>query len=297
MDSNNSSVIYTGTQRLFRSTDKGRNWEVISGPLVNSDNPSGNLNFGTLTSITVSEHNGDHVYVGTDDGNLWRTLDYGETYQNISVDLPERWVTSIAVDPWLESGLYVTFSGFRFGESKAQVFYSDDYGDSWQDYGSNLPDIPVNDIVIDDIKANTVYLACDVGVYYTEDRGDSWELLDDQLPNVPIIDIDYHKESRYLVAASYGRGMYKYPLGLPSSNINLSAEAFQLYPNPANSIIHIDTEYNVKEIRLYDLQSRLVLKNTNFDEIFVGGLKSGTYVVQVITDKGFALKKAVILIQ
>ena len=76
--------------------------------------------------------------VGTDDGNLWRSLDYGLNYELISNDLPDRWVTSIACDPWNDSGVYVCYSGFRYGESSAQVFYSDDHGDNWIDLGKEL---------------------------------------------------------------------------------------------------------------------------------------------------------------
>ena len=105
------------------------------------------------------------IYVGTDDGNVWRTLDGGVSYENISSGIPTRWITAIKHDPWLISGVYVTVSGFRFGESQSHVFYSDDYGSTWQDLGQNLPDIPVNDIQIDLQNSNFIYIATDAGVF------------------------------------------------------------------------------------------------------------------------------------
>ncbi|NNE26420.1 MAG: hypothetical protein HKN09_06220, partial [Saprospiraceae bacterium] len=99
MDPQNTSVLYTGSQFLFKTEDRGTNWSVISPPLVNADNPVGNLSFGTLTSIDVSTLDSNIIYIGTDDGKLWVTLDGGLSYENISEDLPQRWITSVKHDP------------------------------------------------------------------------------------------------------------------------------------------------------------------------------------------------------
>jgi len=99
IDPNNTSVLYTGSQNLYRTTNKAQNWEVISPSLVNSDNPQGNLTFGSLTTIDVSAHDSEVIYIGTDDGNVWVTKDAGSTYDNISDGIPKRWITAVLLVP------------------------------------------------------------------------------------------------------------------------------------------------------------------------------------------------------
>ena len=296
MDPVNYSTLYTGTQSLFRTRDKGLNWEEISPQLTKNDAPPGNLSYGTLTYIEVSDHDHDHIYIGTDEGNLWRTLDQGNNYDLISGNLPDRWVTSIATDPWNASGVYVCYSGFRYGESTAQIYYSDDHGDNWTDIGKNLPDIPVNDIVVDDLKSNTFYVATDIGVFYTEDNGDNWTLLGTAIPNVPIIDLDYHSDERILVAASYGRGMYKMELGTPSSTVNLSKSDINIYPNPASTYVWIESNRVVREVKLYSSDGVLIKQYHNTNELDVSGLKSGTYIFRIDDGDSVTVKKCLIFI-
>ncbi len=70
-------------------------------------------------------------------------------WTNISTSLPTRWVTRVAVDPYDAMTAYVTLSGFRYDEYLPHVFKTTNAGISWLDISSNLPDAPVNDIIID----------------------------------------------------------------------------------------------------------------------------------------------------
>lgn len=83
------------------------------------------------------------------------------------------------------------------------------------DLSGNLPEAPLNDIVIDPIDHSTLYVASDVGVYKGSSTG-IWSILGDSLPNVPITDLTLHHPTRMLVAATYGRSMYKFDLGIPT---------------------------------------------------------------------------------
>ena len=295
LDPTDASIIYSGTQTMQRSIDAGETWEVISPRLVNDNNPPGNISYGTLTYIEVSAHNPQHIYIGTDDGNVWRSLDNGETYENISESLPDRWITSIAVDPWSESGVYLTISGFRFGDSDSQVFYSDDYGSTWLDIGSNLPDVPVNDIICDDLLESSLYLATDIGVFITNDRGLTWRLLGSELPNTVISDLDYHSDDRILVAASYGRGMYTFNLEEPTSSIQLDQSLVSIQPNPANHEIFIESNAENVSFELFDLGgSKLLSSQGNHVEI-PENVKSGTYLLRIYENETFHVFRCIII--
>ena len=84
-DPQDSQVLYTGTQRVYKTTNAAGNWSPISPDLTDGDG-GGNLTFGTITSISVSPEDQNLIYVGTDDGNVWRTDDGGTNWINISVD-------------------------------------------------------------------------------------------------------------------------------------------------------------------------------------------------------------------
>ncbi len=293
MDPNQTEVLYTGTQSLFRTTDKANQWTKISDDLVNADNPSGNLEFGTLTTIDVSSHDSDVIYIGTDDGNAWVTRDGGSSYTDISEGLPQRWMTSISHDPLDPAGVYISVSGFRFGESLAQVYYSDDYGSTWDAIGSPLPDIPVNDVLGDPEISGTAYAATDIGVYVTEDRGNTWQRMGTDMPVVPITDIDIDQGSRTLAAASYGRGMYTYDLPKFTATIETNSITYSIYPNPVTDYVNVDTDEHVKLIEIYDVEGKLVLSNSQKYQMNMKALYQGTYFIRVYTEKGSFTEKIV----
>jgi len=75
-DPANNDIMYYGTQRVYQTTNTGTSWAAISPDLTNGSG-MGNLTFGTITSIDVSPLNSDIIYTGSDDGNVYRTLDGG----------------------------------------------------------------------------------------------------------------------------------------------------------------------------------------------------------------------------
>lgn len=242
-----------------------------------------------MTTIDVSTLDSQVIYIGTDDGNVWVTRDGGDNYDNISEGLPERWITAVAHDPLDEAGVYATVSGFRFGESQSQVFYSDNFGETWRDIGQNLPDVPVNDIIADDLLFGKIYIATDIGVFVGENRGDWWALLGADLPVSPVIDLDFDSASRKLAAATYGRGMFSFVL--PNETSSVEDERLvqnTIHPNPAAITLDV-TEFtrDSKSVSIYNLQGQLILKSS--DRIIdIQELVPSTYIVQ--RDDGAALR-------
>jgi hypothetical protein len=229
--------MYYGTNRLYRSINRAESWNVISPDLTNG--PGINIPFGTITTIAVAPTDSSVVYVGTDDGNVWVTLDGGTNWTAISASLPQRWVTRVAADPQDELTAYVTFSGYRWDEYLAHIYRTTDAGNNWTDISSNLPEAPLTDIIIDPASDSTLYVSSDVGVFMTDNLGISWSVLGDSLPNSPTMDLVLHNNTRTLVAATYGRSMYKYDLDFitPVASEEFQPMEFQLfqnYPNPFN---------------------------------------------------------------
>ncbi len=292
MDPNNSRVLYTGSQQLYRTINGADSWQAISPVLVNESNPQGNLTFGSITAIDVSSHDSQVIYIGTDDGNLWVTKDGGATYNSIKGAIPDRWITAVTHDPHRPAGVYVTVSGFRFGEAEGQVYYSSDFGENWASIGAGLPDVPCNDIVADGIIDELIYVATDIGVFTSVSRGDHWSLLGTNLPVVPVTDLDIHDETRLLAAATFGKGMYTYDLPLSVANEELVSESkILLYPNPVIEYLTVETEINVLGVEIYNLAGILLKKEAKSKRIYCGDLVSGTYTAVIRTESGVEVKK------
>lgn len=310
-DPANPATLYYGANRLYKTTNHAVSWTPISSDLTNG--PGVNLTYGTITTISVSPVNTEIIYVGTDDGNVW-ILDDG-TWEILSGSLPNRWVTRVAADPWDESTVYVTFSGYRWDEYLPHIFRSEDKGQNWEDISDGLPEIPLNDVIIDPEDNQTLYAASDAGVFISHDKGEQWGLLGDNLPLVPVNDLDLHNETRTLVAATFGRSMYLYDLYQDTLTTNTGAGLktpsplrMQVFPNPVklNSRIQItaSTATNA-EIMLLNVNGKtLAIKQINtlhpgmvelrLAEFNTSTLKPGIYYLCLQTKSGVVTEKIVV---
>ncbi|MEP7195617.1 MAG: T9SS type A sorting domain-containing protein [Saprospiraceae bacterium] len=308
-DPTDTKVLYYGTNRLYKSLDQADNWSVISPDLTNGN---GGNNLGTISCIAVSYSNNKVIYAGTDDGNVWNTLDAGMNWKKISSTLPNRWVTRIAVDKTNAAIAYVTLSGFRKNEYLSHIFRTENYGSSWQDISYNLPEAPLNDILIDPMDNSTLYVASDVGVFKGSNKG-NWTILGDSLPFVPVNDLTLHSASRQLLAATFGRSMYTYDLGLSTSTNQLDKTEkfidFTVLNNPVFSELKLILNFSNQEfgkIQLYNMNGELQynlflgsfnsgIQQMNFNISNIQEIKSGIYYCVLITNKNKFSKKILIL--
>jgi len=157
-----SEIVFYGSNKLYTS-DKAVFWTVISPDLTDGQHPSGSLSYGTLTAIAPSYLNLDTVYVGSDDGNVNVTFNGGNTWENITNGLPDRYITSIAISHNDDQIAYITFSGFSVLDYTPHIFKTEDGGQNWSDISSNLPSIPVNDIIL---FTNSIFVATDLNVWH-----------------------------------------------------------------------------------------------------------------------------------
>ncbi|MDW3649966.1 MAG: glycosyl hydrolase [Bacteroidia bacterium] len=298
---NNSRILYFGGSKLFKSTDRAENWTPISPDLTQGPG-MGNLTVGVLTSLSVSSQNTQTIITGADDGTLSVTRDGGTNWSSVSDALPDRWITRVLADPSFSRGIYATFSGYRFGSNEGHVYKSLNLGSSWTDITGDLPDIPINDI-IKTLPDNRLYIATDIGVYFSENDGTNWELLGLGLPNVVVTDLDYHEASNVLVAASYGRGLYRISLeeGIASSiEPSFQFLPLQAFPNPSTEIsslrLHLEKAGKFS-LSIRDLQGALakpieeLLLHAGRHEIelTLGKLAAGIYLIE-LTEEAQALR-------
>lgn len=274
----NPQIMYFGTNKLYKSTNRAQSWTAIS-PDLTSGGGNGNLTYGTITCMDVSSVNTDIIYVGTDDGHVWISQNDGDDWLDISENLPLRWVSSIACDPFQELTAYVCLSGYRYNTYMPHILKTTDGGLSWTDLQGNLPEIPINVIIPDPAVESAYYLATDFGLYYTTDGGAIWNIMGEGLPNSPIVDMDFHPETRNLIAATYGRSLYRISVdafvGLNEINSQAQVE-INVYPNPFTDQLNISL--NVKEagkiiVELFNIEGKII------QTIFKGQLESGNQII------------------
>ncbi len=297
-DPANPQIMYYGANRLYKSVNAAGNWTPISPDLSNGPY-TGNLTFGTITSIDVSTINSNKIYVGTDDGNVWHTNDGGTNWELISNGLPNRWVTKVLASRETTNGVYVTYSGYRYGEDDGHVYRSIDAGLNWMDISINLPDIPVNDIVQD--ANDYLYIGTDIGVFATATNGAVWEAVGSSLPSVVVTDMHISEASQYLYAATYGRSIYKADI----SDIILQSPQHEvpevaIYPNPASSIvtIEISNTSEVKAVKVINMLGSLVLSHNPTAtgmQIDIDGLKTGLYFIEIDMGNNTTITKKLII--
>jgi len=129
VDPKNSDVIITGSAqgRVMISTNGGRDWKDVTAGLPRR----------FITSLTIDSRS-DAIYAtvsGYGSGHLFRTLDRGSTWTNLSTTLPNTPVNALLLDPLDANTLY---AGTDVG-----VFRSLDNGQNWNVFNAGMPPVTV----------------------------------------------------------------------------------------------------------------------------------------------------------
>ncbi len=254
----NDQVVYFGTQRVWKSTQNGSNWIAMSEDLTDGEDNS----FNTLTTLSVSPLNESYVLVGSADGNVHISLNAGFGWNSITDGLPDRWITRVAFDPIDEETIYVTVSGFRWDEALPHVFKSINLGESWIEISGDLPEIPVNAIVINPINNEELIVGTDAGTYITHNGGVNWENMAGNMPQTPVVALRINPLTNWLYAATYGNSIYKVNLndlyvGFEESiTTNQKFEAKLIRGNTSAFLVIDNNEIQSFQINIYSVSGR-----------------------------------------
>jgi photosystem II stability/assembly factor-like uncharacterized protein len=154
------------------------------------------------------------IWVGTDDGKVWVTRDSGAAWSDVTKNIaaaggPEHlWVSRVFASNFEEGKAYATKTGYRRDNFKPFVFKTTDFGRTWTDISSNLPDKPVNVIYEDRKNPGLLFLGNDKGVYVSISGGKKWVSMRNNMPTIAVHDLLVHPRENDLVAGTYGRGIY-----------------------------------------------------------------------------------------
>nr|MBA3665847.1 PKD domain-containing protein [Bacteroidota bacterium] len=215
----NASTIYGGRQQMFKSTNQGTNWAQI-GTLGGT---------GSIVEFAVAPSNNQVIYVIK--GNaLYKTVNGGAAWAAVAGLPTTSQLTWVAVKDTDPNSVWVTYSGYN---SANKVYQSTDGGTTWTNYGTGLPNLPVNCITYWNATNNGLYVGCDVGVYYRDAAMASWVVYNTGLPNVRVTDLAIFYPLGKLRAATFGRSVWEADLfnnGVQAPIANFIADKTNICP-------------------------------------------------------------------
>jgi photosystem II stability/assembly factor-like uncharacterized protein len=199
MDPADSKTVFTGSTRVWRTKTDARSWAPVS-PVLDG---------GAVSAIEVAESDSKRIYVGTENGGFFRSLDGGDSWSaNLSgATLPGHIITRIDTTKRLGAKILYATVG-NFGHS--HVFRSTDGGANWEDMDQGrLPDVPHHAVLIRPDLPSTIYVGNDAGVFASIDSGTTWLNLTGNLPNAMVVDLVFQQKDGTLHAATYGRSLWR----------------------------------------------------------------------------------------
>ena len=239
----NRTTIYHAGNVVFKTTDAGISWTIISPDLTKNETEkhgqgggpytneaAGGENYNTLSSLVESEHEEGVLYAGSDDGLLHITKNGGQTWNNITPKrIKDGIINSIDISPHNPAKAYVVIMRHKSMDLNSYVFKTNDYGQTWTKIVNGLEDTKGFARVVraDKKQEGLLYAGTETGLCVSNDDGAHWQRLKLNLPPVAINDLTIQDND--LVAATSGRGFWILDdLGV-LQNMNSNDKSVQLF--------------------------------------------------------------------
>jgi photosystem II stability/assembly factor-like uncharacterized protein len=215
-------TLYLGSNVLFKTTDGGNNWQVISPDLTRED-PGVPPSFGVFAeldkdkgkhrgviySLAPSPKDVNLIWAGTDDGVIQVTHDGGETWQDVTPPDLTPWSKLAQTDAshFDTATVYAAVNRFRLDDLHPYIYRTHDGGKSWTKIVSGIPDDePVNTVREDPQRKGLLFAGTERTVYVSFDDGDHWQSLRLNLPATSIRDLVIHSDD--IVVGTHGRSFW-----------------------------------------------------------------------------------------
>jgi photosystem II stability/assembly factor-like uncharacterized protein len=221
------NTVYYGCQVIFKTSNGGQSWSVISPDLTTQDpahnKPSGGLvgdNLGqfygeVVFAIAPSQVQKGLIWAGTNDGKIWVTRDGGGQWSDVTknvVNMPP-WGAVTSIEPsHFEAGTAYVSVDFHLADNRDPFIYkTTDFGKTWTSISGGLrkDELSYVRIVAEDPNCKGLLFAGSGNdLYYSLDDGGHWTALDEGLPHAPASWAVVQKQFHDLVVSTYGRGIY-----------------------------------------------------------------------------------------
>ena len=213
-------VMYYAANVLFKTTDGGETWRTISKDLTREGpgipesvgalvNKGVEKQRGVIYSLALSYKSLNTLWAGTDDGLIWKTLDEGKTWNEITPKELTPWskVTQISSSHFDEETAYASVSRFRINDTRPYIYRTHDGGKTWKLIVDGLPEFgPVDTVREDPVRKGLLFAGTENAVWVSFDDGDHWQSLQLNLPHTSMRDLWIHDDD--LVVGTHGRSFW-----------------------------------------------------------------------------------------
>ena len=243
-------TLYFAANVLFKTTDGGRSWQVISPDLTrespeipanlgafSAGDPEKGKHRGTIYALAPSFKEAGTIWAGTDDGQIQITRDGGKSWKNVTPPQLTSWSkVSILEASHFDAGTaYAAVNRFRLDDLKPHIYRTRDFGASWQEVVAGLPEnAPINAVREDPARKGLLFAGSETSVYISFNDADSWQPLQLNLPHTSMRDLAIHGDD--LIVATHGRSFWILDDITPLRQLNdqiAKAPAFLFQPQDA----------------------------------------------------------------
>jgi photosystem II stability/assembly factor-like uncharacterized protein len=218
------NALYYGGNVLFKTTDGGQTWSVLSGDLTRNDRSKQQWSGGPITgdntgvetyctifAIAESPKAAGVIWTGSDDGLVHLTRDGSKTWKNVTpamTGFPEWGTVSIIEPSHFDAGTaYVVVDAHRSDDLRPYLFKTADFGQTWTRLDAKLAqDVYLHAVREDPARKGLLYAGTERGVVFSTDEGATWQPLQLNLPTVAVHDLIVKDDS--LVLATHGRSFW-----------------------------------------------------------------------------------------
>lgn len=216
-------ILYFGSNYLFKMTERGARWEIISPDLSRQQEKElkgsktdyqGYHSYGALFSIAESSLDANVLWAGADDGPVHVTRDGGKNWTEVSANFPAGAPTSgvvseIEASRFDKGTAYVAYDNHTREDIKPYLYRTTDYGKTWTNITGDLPVNGSTYVIREDtINPRLLFAGTEFGVYLTIDGGAHWVKLQNNLPTVAVRTMVIQPREHDLVIGTFGRAIW-----------------------------------------------------------------------------------------
>ncbi|HEV2387828.1 MAG TPA: hypothetical protein VGS20_11300 [Candidatus Acidoferrales bacterium] len=214
-------ALYLGSNVVFKTTDGGHSWEIVSPDLTRADpgtpaglgifsasDPARGHHRGVIYALAPSPLDAHRIWAGTDDGLIWLTRD-GRNWQNVTPPQLTPWskVSILEASHFSPETAYAAVNRFRLDDWRPFIYRTSDGGKTWRKITTGIPDDePVNVVREDPLRRGLLFAGTERSVYVSFDDGVRWQSLQLNLPHSSNRDLWIHDAD--LVVATHGRSLW-----------------------------------------------------------------------------------------
>lgn len=252
----------------------------------------------SISAIETTSYNEDLIYVVTENGRFFHSENEGDSFTQTDdyIGPSGGWIytADIYASRNTEELLFVGGSGY----DGASVYMSVDGAESFVGL-EGLPNTMVHEMAMDP-EEKYLFAATDAGPYAYSMETEEWhEIAGLSAPLQQYISVEYIPSEQIVRFATWGRGIWDFDIVDPSGIDETENEnTFRIYPNPVMNEQITVTVANATQVRLFDLNGRVVLTeqlNVGSNLIDIRNLSTGAYVLVSQSAEGVTSSKKVVV--